>query len=446
MTLEYAPLQLRSVIEETLQILAPAAHEKNLQLFLLIAPETPMHLLGDPLRLKQVLTNLISNAIKFSDEGNIVVRVSPQNTEQTSLTVKFSVSDTGIGLTEEQQRKLFNPFVQADTSHAREHGGTGLGLAISKGLVEKMGGDIGVDSSPGEGATFWFTAHLGIAPHEKQEHLELQRCHIALFADDPMAQVHIASILNSLEIRHTAIAHFEEILPQINRSLKTTMPIELLLIDISNSDDLTDQQMLQEFAEQLYKHCHCKTIVVTTPYGQWANTNFDQGSCITRVNKPATFDRLHLSICNQLGIATENPEPVNPNINTLIDNLKKQDLKILVVDDNPANLQLAGELLTDLGVEIELAASGLQALELFTEDKFDLIFMDIQMPEMDGLETTQRIRSLETDGKHTPVIALTAHAMLEQKSQLLLAGLDDCLNKPASELPICPNHYPLGQS
>ncbi len=435
LVLDYVPFHLRSIIEETLQILAPGAHEKGLQLILLIDHNVPLHLLGDPLRFKQVLTNLLSNAIKFSQQGNVIVQASPDTIEESQLCLKVSVSDTGIGLNDEEQQSLFSAFEQADASNTREHGGTGLGLAISKGLVEHMNGDIGVDSEQGQGSTFWFTAQLGIDPnhHEAEQKTDLRGHKVAFFDSNTMVRLQLSHQLTAMDVQQLELTDFHDILPHIKEASLTDTPVNVLLLDISSPQYSTDGHVVRDLIKQLELHFCCKTIVLATPGHQRNTLKTLANTQSIFVNKPLRFEKLRDALCQQLALTEPTTQGVDKPLATSTALFHANPPKILAVDDNRANLQLVGELLSDLGAEVTLAGSGREALELWDDENFDLVFMDIQMPGMDGIETTQRIRGKERKGQHTPIIALTAHAMAEQKSQLLMAGLDDYLSKPVSE-------------
>ncbi len=435
--LDYIPLHLRQTIEQTLQILAPAANEKQLQLIPIIERDAPLYLMGDPLRLKQILTNLVSNAIKFSSKGNVIVRVICESIDQSQARLKFLVSDAGIGLSDEQQKMLFNAFSQADTSSSRKHGGTGLGLAISKGLVERMGGEIGVESDAGKGATFWFTAILGLdnvkGNIEQRENFNLLRNqHVAVFDSNSMSLVQLGNYLETWQTTVTKLSCFHDILPTIKEARETLAPVNVLILDTLAYDENISSETLRSLINQLEQHFHCKAVLLTSPCTQrQINEEILQTSAVT-VNKPVCHDRLYQALCEQLALNTGNDKPVVsvPSIQAVNEG---KTPKVLVVDDNASNLNLIGEILAGLKVDATLAASGLEALQCVNQQAFDLIFMDIQMPGMDGLETTQRIRSQERKGQRTPIIALTAHVLSEQRSQLLLAGMDDYQSKPATE-------------
>lgn len=431
LTLDYVPLPLRKVVEEAVHILAPDAHEKNLQLVTLLDDNLPLHLLGDPLRFKQVLTNLVSNAIKFSQQGNIVVHTALINRQETQLTLKVSVSDNGIGLTAEQKERLFSAFNQADTSSTREYGGTGLGLVICKGLVERMGGEIGVESQPEQGSRFWFTARLGIdksLPETPAERLLLGE-RALICSDNPPSCHQLEQLLHLWQADTDTISSIHDIFPALRKAQERDDAFRLVFMDIAPSERKLQAPLLESLTQQLRREFDCILIACCTPAHQRL---FRQGvdSCSTTfINKPISYEALLETLARQMDIPLKRPgdaQSKGPNASG------KPAARILVVDDNPANLQLAGELLRGLNTEVVLATSGKEALEWCRKQEFDLIFMDIQMPGMDGIETTKRLR-IDHPRRRTPIIALTAHSMTEQKAELLIAGMDDCVSKPVSE-------------
>lgn len=432
LTLDYAPLDLRQVIEETLQIVAPSAHEKSQQLISLIDHDMPLQLMGDALRLKQVLSNLVSNATKFSGRGNIIIRTQQEEIADNKVLIKISVSDSGIGLTQEQQSQLFQAFSQIDSANNREQGGTGLGLAISKGLVDRMGGNIGVESESGEGSTFWFTARLGITKG---------------FSDDPYKALRgkFIGVLESNPISHLQISHYlegwqaevldidqETDIPQHLESTKSAgTPLDAIILGTSTDDDANRAEYLRHLIQLSQNHWGCPVIVVTLP-----ETLYDQHQGLSDaaaevISKPLSHDRLYEALCEHIGLQAELPASETSTVTLAAQPSERPH--ILAVDDNPANLQLVSEFLQGLGMRVSQANNGKEALDKCRRQRFDLIFMDVQMPGLDGLETTKQLRQMENDDYRTPVIALTAHAMNEQKSQLLLAGMDDYTTKPVSE-------------
>jgi two-component system sensor histidine kinase BarA len=429
LVLDYSPLHLRDIVEEPLSVLAPSALAKNLRLFSVVDATAPLHLLGDPLRLKQILTNLVSNAIKFSDNGNIVVRTKRLKNDGHSTVLKFSVEDSGIGISEQQQPVLFKAFSQADSSNARSQGGTGLGLAVCKGLVKQMGGEIGVESEPGQGTTFWFTAVLGLdgsaAPASFDD---LRDRRILVCASNPAAVEQLTGYLQAWQTDFRSVSKRRDLEETISQ--ESEQP-DAVIWDIAQERDPRTWATSDPLYQKLSANQHYALILLTMPGCDLDYRENGQEGRTAFLSQPVGHDLLYETLCRELdGFAG----PERGKILAEIGNgSRQQQPRILAVDDNPANLQLIGELLRDLGAQVHLAKNGNEALAVFRSENIDLIFMDIQMPVMDGLETTRRIRALEGNEVRTPVVALTAHAMTDQKAELLLAGLDDYLSKPVSE-------------
>ncbi len=430
LTLEYAPLPLHQTIDETLHILAPNAHEKKLQLLGYVDPKIPNTLLGDSLRFKQILSNLVSNAIKFSDQGNIIVRTTTVATHETYLMLKISISDQGKGLTPAQQNNLFKPFSQTDSSNSREQGGTGLGLAICKGLVERMNGEIGVESQLDVGSTFWFTARFGIdkKPTSNTPTPQFNNHRVLLCGTNKGSLDHLQTLLQEWQMEQQTINEIHDIFSTI-RQAKNSNPFELLILDIAPNERRIKPAMLHSISEQLGSEFNCKVIVCcTAEHLRLFRTDNNKSNTIF-IRKPIAYDALLKLLCENLDVVLTDLSIENNSI--LKDD--RPSASVLLVDDNPANLQLASELLRGLNTLVVQASNGPQAIEACLENQFDVIFMDIQMPGMDGFEATRTIRAAENGLRRTPIIALTAHSITEQKAQLLLAGMDDCISKPVNE-------------
>ena len=432
LTLDYVPLPLRRSIDEAIHILAPDAHEKNLQIITYIDPEIPANLLGDPLRFKQVITNLVSNAIKFSNKGNIIVDVVLLTRQESQATIKVTVSDEGIGLARSQKDSLFNAFAQVDTSSAREHGGTGLGLAISKGLVERMGGDIGVESEPEKGSSFWFTARLGIDKKQPTTNFKpnFNKRKILVCGENSASAAQINRLLQEWDTDTQVISAVHDIFPTLRQARDAGQSFDVVILDIAPAERKIQPILLHNLTEQLTEEFNCKVIACCTAAHQRLLRNQADKLQTTFVNKPITYDSLLQTLGRQLNITVKDSRAQEAESE---EHRNRPSASVLVVDDNPANLQLASELLRGLNTNVVQASSGKEALDICAKQHFDVIFMDIQMPGMDGIETTRRLRATETSGRRTPIIALTAHSMTEQKYELLVAGMDDCVSKPVSE-------------
>lgn len=435
LSLDYSPINLRSLVEETLQILTPKGLEKNLQLVPVIDPKTPPYLLGDPQRLRQIISNLVNNAIKFSNNGHVIVRVSEEANDGYTAKLKFTVSDRGVGIDSEKQQRLFQVFSQADTSNTREQGGIGLGLAIAKRLAERMAGEIGVDSDPNKETVFWFTAKFGLDQNSTQdlEAVKLVGQHAFVYTNDKITLEHLESLFAYWKMTYSTISDPEEFLRSHTTSAKNATR-QCVIWDCEESENEEEEKKVANIRADLHQLSSIYLIALTKHDLQTdvkEDQSDDEGIFL---DKPVAHDELYEILYR----AFSNPRDTSAIIQK-IQNTQRSNIigdvkpSILAVDDNPANLQLIGELLKGLGAEVVLAKNGMEALNEYENKKFDIIFMDIQMPGIDGLETTRRIRKNEQDRQRTPVVALTAHAMTDQKTELLLAGLDDYLTKPVSE-------------
>lgn len=428
LTLDYAPLPIRQSIDEVLHILAPDAQDKNLELVNFVEPCIPKNLLGDALRFKQVLSNLVSNAIKYSNSGNIIIDVSILQRQETQITLKVCVSDEGIGLSREEQEQLFSPFNQADTSITREHEGTGLGLAICKGLVERMHGEIGVVSEPEQGSTFWFTARLGIDKRQPSlsQLANLEDYQILLCGENPQSLRQIDNLLQEWKGNTQSIAAIHDCFPILRTARNNNRNFDLLILDIAPNERKIPPVLLNNLAEQLHTEFNCTLIVCCTPAHQRLFRAYSEKSRVLFINKPIAYDALLQTLGRQLDLHIKDMREQE-------DENSAPNIAVLLVDDNPANLQLASELLRGLNTLVTQANSGPQAIAACKDNEFDVIFMDIQMPGMDGIEATRQIRAMEDGKRRTPIIALTAHTITEQKAELLIAGMDDCISKPVNE-------------
>ena len=416
--IENSSFNLRDVIEEAQQVLAPEASARGISLIQFISPDIPELLCGDRLRLKQILTNLINNAVKFTPEGSVTVRAYPVRQDNNSMQLQFDVTDTGIGLTQEQQDRLFQAFSQADASIARQYGGTGLGLIISKALVEAMKGEIRVISREGEGSTFSFTIHADIEHATPQNPKPLADLRIALIEDQRDCAADSAGLLEhwgaETEIYTSAGDFF---------TLSTSQPQlrpDALLLSIDRS------VLGATFLDDWFALCRSQNIPVIPVIRDGRDgddLHLPEMCCV--LMRPFTQHRLLTQVLNVTGRGEQNA-PVEDH--TIV----VTPPRILAVDDNEANLKLVVTLLQELGIDVVGASSGYEAVAIVSREPIDQVLMDIQMPGMSGTEATRCIRDIP--GKSTlPVVALTAHAMADERQVLIQVGMNDYQTKPVSQ-------------
>ncbi len=428
--LEAVPFDLRACVSHATKSLATRAAQSGTELILRVSSDIPDLLIGDEIRLRQVLVNLISNAVKFTQAGEITVRVSvadgPPAAENYSL--HFSVADTGIGIPIEKQSKIFEAFSQADVSTTRQYGGTGLGLSIASQLVQMMGGRIWLESEPGVGSMFHFTgqfAPYSDAPDVADQHSRVQHLPVLIVDDNASSRRLLAQTLarRGLLARETALADEAERI--LNLYLAETPGPIVALVDqiMPDLDALPLISRLQSLAGER----QLITILLTTAAHPITEQQMERYRIDLLLQKPV----LAHEICFCLDKILHQQTAALPSMETGDPQPKKiKKLRLLLAEDGAVNRAVFMGLLTEQGHEVTCVEDGEAAIEAWQEFDFDAIFMDVQMPILDGLEATQRIRQLEPDGDHIPIIAITAGAMADDEQRCLQAGMDDYLSKP----------------
>jgi len=434
--LDAVAFHLPSVVKDVLRSLAFSAHQKGLELTVHIVPDVPADLTGDPVRLGQVLINLVGNAIKFTDHGEVCVEVSLKAVTNGRAGVQFSIRDTGIGIALDQQGGLFQEFQQAQTSGKRLYGGTGLGLAVSRSIVTLMGGTISLESMPGEGTTITFDAHFDLAPDSQPGSQpappipsaeDLQGTPILIIDDNATNRKILFELTGQWEMKAQVCDSGESGLAELLRAASKGNPYRLLLLDeqMPGMDGV-------EVLERIRRNPMLQSVVIMML------TSSDQAKSTARcrqmgveayLTKPISASDLLASIRLAIGVHTPASRVTTAAAGISASSLS---LRILLAEDNLVNQKVAMGMLARMGHRITLARNGLEALEQWRQNDFDLILMDVQMPEMNGLLATTQIRREEAIGVHVPIVAMTASAMSEDRDRCLAAGMDDFISKPVS--------------
>ena len=434
--LESIEFNLRHTLDSIIKTLALRAHEKRLELTYDVRPEVPEQVVGDPNRLRQVIINLCGNAIKFTDRGEVGLKVALVSRKSNEVGLHFVVLDTGMGIAPEKQSLIFEAFSQADGSTARRFGGTGLGLTISSRIVELMGGRIWVESALEQGSAFHFTASFGVGKQVGKRLPLAAPASLAglgaLVVDDNATNRRIlAEMLSRLGMR---TKQAESGMAALQCLKQGEGPFAVILTDL-NMPEMDGFALMDQMRRSPELAAKAKVIMLSSA-GQRgdADRSLELGVA-TFLTKPVSQTELLETIVRVLGTAGPKPEPAAPIVRQAIEKNKK--LRVLLVEDNSVNQKLAARLLEKRGHHVTVTANGLEALGALDRENFDVVFMDVQMPEMDGIAATAAIRLREHGtNSHLPIIAMTAHAMQGDRERCLAAGMDDYISKPinSSEL------------
>jgi signal transduction histidine kinase/DNA-binding response OmpR family regulator len=441
--LENIDFDLRVALDEINDLLAIKAHEKSLEYIVVIHPEVPSLLYGDPGRLRQILVNLVGNAIKFTDKGEVIIQVSIDDEDTTHGTIRFSISDSGTGIHQGDIERLFESFSQADSSTTREYGGTGLGLAISKQLVELMSGQIGAKSKVGKGSTFWFTAVFEKQPEDNQEMIvvleDIKEKHILIVDDNALNRFVLKEQLKLWGCRYKEASSGTQALVELRMAMAGKNPFEIAIIDMEMPE--MDGETLGQKIKQDSDLKNTILVLLTSMGKRGDAKRIEEIGFAAYLTKPVKQSQLYDCLATVTGMKKELVRDQASTIVTRhsIAEDKKHKQRILLVEDNITNQKVALNILKRFGYNADVASNGKEAVKVLRMIPYDIVLMDCQMPEMDGYEATGEIRNPESkvlDHK-VPVIALTAHAMKGDREKCLEAGMDDYLCKPVNPQELC---------
>jgi signal transduction histidine kinase/DNA-binding response OmpR family regulator len=428
LTVENIDFDLERVLENVSNLISEKASAKGLELIFDIDTAVPTQLKGDPLRLGQILINFCNNAVKFTEQGEIVVRARIQEKNDEGQLIYFAVRDTGIGLTKEQMGRLFQAFEQADASTTRQHGGTGLGLAISKRLAKLMGGDVGVESDQGKGSTFWFTARLGngVATRRQDVSPDLRGRRVLIIDDNPQARAVLSSMLTSMTFEADEAPSGLEGVEMVRHAAESNKPYEIVFLDwqMPELDGFETGKRIRALPNLRV----CPHLVMVTAYGrEEVLKQAEENSFANILIKPVTASMLFDSAVQALGAESSKTYEAAATPDAELGRIR--GARVLLVEDNELNREVALGLLEDAHLTIETAENGQAAVQMVTEHNYDLVLMDMQMPVMDGLAATRAIR-LKPQFRSLPIIAMTANVMESDRERCSAAGMNDHLAKP----------------
>jgi PAS domain S-box-containing protein len=439
--LECIDFDLPGLVEGVAQNSANRAETKGLEMVSYVDQAVPAFVKGDSGRLRQILVNLVENAIKFTKQGEVLIRTDLIEELDRQVTVRFAVSDTGIGIPKDRQQAIFERFIQADGSTTRRFGGTGLGLTISKQLAEMMGGEIGVDSEPGEGSTFWFNVTFERVSQQEngdqQTWADLRGVRVLVVDDNATNRRVFARMLESFGCQVTAVASGLEVMPALFRGLLTNAPYRLVLVDMQMPVMDGEETLRAIRREPLTQDI--KVIVLTSMGRRNELSRVNEMGCSGYLLKPIKQSQLRETLELALGSKRGDLQRVNGRRRSRITgpfmkSLTARGLRILLAEDNEINQKMTRALLTRYGHTVDVCSNGIEAVEAAQQATYDIILMDVQMPDMDGFTASRTIRQMEEAGElsteHVPIIAMTAHALHGDRQRCIDAGMDDYVSKP----------------
>jgi two-component system sensor histidine kinase/response regulator len=447
LTFEVLDFDIRQTVESTVEILAERAQSKGLELLCLVQPGVPPDLCGDAGRLRQVLLNLLSNAIKFTDHGEVALYVRPEDVSAADVHLLFEIVDTGIGLSKEAQTRIFQPFAQADGSTTRKYGGTGLGLAISRGLVERMQGQIGVRSEPGGGSTFWFTARFKkqAAPAPRALRQPPSALRVLVVDDNASCRNIISKMLTAWKIDHAEAPNGRDALQMLRAAGAAGEPFQIALLDMQ-MPGLSGLALTEEIKSDPVL-ASTQIIIMHTVGRRGSSASWAEAGISGYVTKPVKQSALLDAIMDassaqhrpRLGDTAARAQSfkTTTELSRLmarpVASPRMSSWRVLVAEDNMVNQKVALRQLLNLGFRADAVANGREVLEAVTRIPYRVVFMDCQMPEMDGYEATRQIRARPGDKPTVTIIAMTANALEGDRETCLAAGMDDYLSKPVKQ-------------
>ncbi len=431
--MEKADFRLENVLDNLCTIVSQKAQDKNLEFLISAHHDVPQNLVGDPLRLGQILINLVNNSVKFTERGEVVVNVVVVDQETDRVKLKFSVRDSGIGMTPEQSARLFQAFSQADTSTSRKYGGTGLGLSISKRLIEMMGGTVWVESEYGKGSTFYFTASFGIGSAESERKRfipDLAGIRALVVDDNAQAREILTDVLSGFALRAESVSSGEDAIRELAEA-DAKDPYQLVLMDwhMPGMDGLQTSRAIMRGGRLQ----HVPKIAMVTAFGRDdIRAEAEEIGIQSYLTKPVNPSVLYDTLMEFFGVAGQEEDRL-PAVQAKGNSEDATGIRILLVEDNEMNQQVATELLESAGAIVTVANHGGEAVKFLTgadqPPPFDVVLMDLQMPVMDGMTATKLIRA-DPRLHNLPIIAMTAHALAEERQRCLDAGMNDHVSKP----------------
>ena len=428
LAIESVEFQLESVLENLSSLVGQKSNAKDLELVFQIQADVPRHLIGDPLRLSQILVNFVDNAVKFTDRGEVVVSVTVERQLGEQLLIRFSVRDTGIGMSADVMRKLFESFHQGDATTTRKYGGTGLGLAISKRLAALMGGDVGVESEPGKGSKFWFTARLGIASDRSPVYAcaaDMRGRPVLVADDNDVARTVIMDMLQAMGLNVAGVSSGYGALAAVQRAAEAGRPVEIVFVDC-RMPELDGLETVRRI--KLLALAQPPAVVMMTAYGDRDPMALELQAAGAQdvLAKPVGPSAIFNTTAKALGFRhaiVRPPLPSSEPERTSTGGL------VLLVEDNELNQLVASMILAQVGLAVDVAADGSIAVEMVQKRAYDIVLMDMQMPVMDGVQATIEIRKLP-GMQSLPIVALTANVMDDDRKRCIDAGMNDFVSKP----------------